>query len=101
MRTQVERCAREPFSSTGWEGHDFERCRLTPQQMRALASEGRTSLSRKAFMKPAPEHYIKYKRPPSRAASIPSAQSCYGITPAGACGAGPAVVAAAASFKIR
>ncbi len=27
-------------------------------------------------------------------------KSCYGITPAGACGAGPTVVAAAASFKI-
>jgi hypothetical protein len=27
-------------------------------------------------------------------------KTCYGITPAGACGLGPAVVAAAASFKI-
>ena len=34
-------------------------------------------------------------------AACSTSQIPYGITPAGACGAGPAVVAAAASFKIR
>jgi hypothetical protein len=58
--------------------------------------------SKAALRHPREDTIAKNKQHKGRPAGRPrSHKRCYGITPAGGCGIGPAVVAAAASFRIR
>src|SRR6202050_1975012 len=93
--TQVERCG----ATLGFlvAGTDMARARTkVPRYARDDISKGRRTAPGTVL-----ETAWKTQRPPRGAVLIQPTKPAYGITPAGGCCIGPAVVAAAASFQIR